>query len=58
MWLKRALAKWPNAVWINPVPQQHWGYTHSIGMINEIMGGRMFPMTLAGLDAVTRELSR
>ena len=58
VWLKRALAKWPNAVWINPVPQQHWGYTHSIGMINEIMGGRMFPMTLAGLDAVTRELSR
>ncbi len=58
VWLKRALAKWPDAVWINPVPQQHWGYTHSIGMINEIMGGRMFPMTLAGLDAVTRELSR
>ena len=58
VWLKRALAKWPNAVWINPVPQQHWGYPHSIGMINEIMGGRMFPMTLAGLDAVTRELSR
>ncbi len=57
-WLKRALAKWPSAVWINPVPQQHWGYTHSIDMINEIMGGRMFPMTLAGLDAVTRELSR
>ncbi len=58
VWLKRALAKWPDAVWINPVPQQHWGYTHSIGMINEIMGGRMFPMTLAGLDAMTRELSR
>jgi len=57
-WLKRALAKWPSAVWINPVPQKHWGYTHSIGMINEIMGGRMFPMTLAGLDAVTKELSR
>ncbi len=58
VWLKRALAKWPSAVWINPVAQQHWGHTHSIGIINEIMGGRMFPMTLAGLDAVTRELSR
>jgi uncharacterized protein with von Willebrand factor type A (vWA) domain len=57
-WLKRALAKWPDAVWVNPVPQKHWGYTHSIGMINEIMGGRMFPMTLAGLDAATKELSR
>ena len=57
-WLKRALAQWPSAVWINPVPQKHWGYTRSIGMISEIMGGRMFPMTLAGLDAVTKELSR
>jgi uncharacterized protein with von Willebrand factor type A (vWA) domain len=57
-WLKRALAKWPDAVWINPVPQKHWGYTHSIGMINEIMGGRMFPMTLQGLEAATKELSR
>jgi len=58
VWLRRALAKWPNAAWINPVPQKHWGYTHSIGMINQIMGGRMFPMTLAGLDAATKELSR
>jgi uncharacterized protein with von Willebrand factor type A (vWA) domain len=58
VWLKRALAKWPSAVWINPVPQKHWGYTHSIGMINEIMGGRMFPMTLQGLEAATKELSR
>jgi uncharacterized protein with von Willebrand factor type A (vWA) domain len=58
VWLARALAQWPNAVWINPVPEQHWGYTHSIGLIREIMGGRMFPMTLAGLDAATKELSR
>jgi len=58
MWLKRALAKWPSAVWINPVAQKHWGYTHSIGMINQIMDGRMFPMTLAGLEAATKELSR
>jgi uncharacterized protein with von Willebrand factor type A (vWA) domain len=57
-WLKRALAKWPSAVWINPVPQKHWGYTHSIGMVHEIMGGRMFPMTLQGLEAATKELSR
>ena len=27
----RVLAQWPNAVWINPIEQRHWGYTHSIG---------------------------
>ena len=32
--------------------------THSIGMIDEIIGGRMLPMTRAGLGAATTELSR
>ncbi|MEM6620696.1 MAG: VWA domain-containing protein [Pseudomonadota bacterium] len=58
VWLRRALDKYPSAVWINPVPEKHWKYTQSIGMIDEIMSKRMFPMTLQGLDAATRELSR
>ncbi|MBY8976938.1 VWA domain-containing protein [Rhodobacteraceae bacterium NNCM2] len=58
VWLRRALDKFPSAAWINPVPQARWQYTHSVGMINQIMDGRMFPMTLTGLDAATRELSR
>ncbi|MEL6475744.1 MAG: VWA domain-containing protein [Pseudomonadota bacterium] len=57
-WLRRALDKYPSAAWINPVPEGHWQYTHSVGLINEIMENRMFPMTLAGLEEATRELSR
>ncbi|MEM8698451.1 MAG: VWA domain-containing protein [Pseudomonadota bacterium] len=57
-WLRRALEKYPSAAWINPVPQNHWQYTHSVGIVSEIMDGRMFPMTLAGLEQATRELSR
>ncbi|MEM7509072.1 MAG: VWA domain-containing protein [Pseudomonadota bacterium] len=58
VWLRRALEKYPNAAWINPVPQNHWQYTHSVGIISEIMENRMFPMTLSGIEAATRELSR
>ncbi|MEQ8295072.1 MAG: VWA domain-containing protein [Nitratireductor sp.] len=58
VWLQRVLAQWPNAVWINPVTPKHWGYTHSIQMIREIFSERMYPLTLAGLEAATRELSR
>lgn len=58
VWLQRVLAQWPNAVWINPVPEKHWGYTHSIQMIRDLFTDRMFPLTLAGLDGATRELSR
>jgi uncharacterized protein with von Willebrand factor type A (vWA) domain len=58
VWLARVLAQWPNAIWLNPVPHKHWGYTHSIGLIREAFSDRMYPLTLAGLEAATRELSR
>ncbi len=58
VWLTRALGQWPNAIWLNPTPEKHWAYTHSIGVIRDIFGGRMFALTLTGLEAATRELSR
>ena len=57
-WLRRAALQWPSHVWINPIAERHWGYTHSIRMIREIMGGRMVPMTLEGLTRGVRELGR
>ncbi|MEO0426022.1 MAG: VWA domain-containing protein [Pseudomonadota bacterium] len=58
VWLRRALDRFSSAAWINPVPQRLWGYTQSIGMIREIVEGRMYPLTLRGLDDMTRALSR
>jgi len=58
VWLERLLNVWTHAVWLNPVPQRHWPHTHSIEMIREIMDGRMFPLTLEGLDAAMQELNR
>ncbi len=58
VWLDRILATWPRAIWINPLPESAWGFTASVAMISAIFGGRMYPMTLAGLDAGIRELAR
>jgi uncharacterized protein with von Willebrand factor type A (vWA) domain len=58
VWLQRAIDKWPSMVWINPVNEKHWDYTHSIGMIRQIIGDRMVPLTLSGLERATRALSR
>ncbi|MEO0621346.1 MAG: VWA domain-containing protein [Pseudomonadota bacterium] len=58
VWLRRILAHFSSAIWINPAPEKHWQYTQSIGMIHQIMEGRMVPMTLAGLEAATKALSR
>jgi hypothetical protein len=58
IWLKRLLDHFPKAAWINPVPSDLWSYTHSTGMIERIMEGRMFPLTLAGLDGAIDVLRR
>jgi uncharacterized protein with von Willebrand factor type A (vWA) domain len=57
-WLQRVSAVYPHTVWLNPVPETHWDYTPSIGLVRRLMEGRMYPMTLAGLDAAIRELMR
>ncbi|WP_114951304.1 vWA domain-containing protein [Sphingosinicella terrae] len=58
VWLKRMADTYPSAVWLNPVPEQYWGYTGSIGIVRELMQDRMYPLTLAGLDEAMRTLTR
>jgi len=57
-WLKRMLAAYPRAVWLNPVRESHWPHSHSLRMVRELMGERMFPLTLDGLGRAIRALSR
>ena len=56
-WLSRARAHWPRSLWINPVPEEHWGHTQSTRMIREIFEDRMVPMSLDGLSRGMRLLS-
>ena len=58
VWMERVTRTYPHAVWLNPVPEKHWDYTHSIGMMKTIMANRMYPLTLEGLEAAMRELVR
>ncbi|MDA5556310.1 vWA domain-containing protein [Shimia sp. MMG029] len=58
VWLERARDQWRDNLWINPVPEAQWQYTHSISMIREIFEDRMVPMTLQGLERGMRELTR
>ncbi len=58
VWMERLLNAYPHAVWLNPVPDKWWGHTQSIEMMRQVMGNRMYPLTLAGLDEAMRELNR
>ncbi|HZE12070.1 MAG TPA: VWA domain-containing protein [Burkholderiales bacterium] len=56
VWLKRMLEVYPRAVWLNPEPEEIWPYRQSIGILREIMGGRMYPTTIQGLERAMRAL--
>ncbi|TMH71674.1 MAG: VWA domain-containing protein [Betaproteobacteria bacterium] len=56
VWLKRMLELYPRAVWLNPEPEEIWPYRQSIGILKEIMGGRMYPTTIQGLERAMRAL--
>ena len=50
VWIKRLLHTYPKAIWLNPEPEQRWEYTPSIKLTRELMGDRMYPLTISGLD--------
>jgi len=57
VWVERLLRAWPHAAWLNPVPEDQWGWTTSIQNIQRIMDGRMYPVTIAGLEQAMRKLA-
>jgi uncharacterized protein len=57
-WLQRLTNTYPGAVWLNPVDEQYWGYTHSTQIVRQLMRNRMYPLTLDGLEEAMRTLSR
>jgi len=57
VWLQRLIRHYPKYAWINPQPQSRWRHTSSIEMTREILEGRMYPLTLAGLDEAIDALS-
>ncbi len=50
VWIKRLLNTYPKAIWLNPEPKSRWAYTPSVKLVRDLMGDRMYPLTIAGLD--------
>ena len=57
-WINRVTRTYPSCVWLNPVAKHEWETTASIRLMRQLLGGRMYPLTLEGLDAAMRELGR
>ena len=58
LWMERVLSGYPRVAWLNPVEEKYWRGTPSIKLLSQLMGGRMYPLNLDGLDRAMRNLSR
>jgi uncharacterized protein len=57
VWLQRLMKQYPKFVWINPTRQSRWLQTASIETTQGLLEGRMYPLTLSGLDDAMSALS-
>jgi len=58
VWLRRLADQFPRFAWLNPEPERLWEYRQSVSIIRQILGGRMFGLTLGGLESAMRALSK
>ncbi|MFY0664630.1 MAG: VWA domain-containing protein [Natronospirillum sp.] len=56
VWFRRLSSHFKNLVWLNPVPEEHWPFTHSISMVQELVEDRMYPLTVDGLGRAIKSL--
>ncbi|WP_127347934.1 vWA domain-containing protein [Pseudidiomarina mangrovi] len=54
--MQRVLNHFSKSVWLNPQPFERWHWHHSIGLVQEIMGGRMYPLSIDGLNRAIRSM--
>ncbi|MDC0084045.1 VWA domain-containing protein [Oceanospirillaceae bacterium] len=58
VWMKRLTDHFDKVAWLNPVTQDHWQYTQSIGLTQELVHDKMYPMTLSGLGDAIKALTK
>ena len=58
VWVKRVTEVYQKCVWLNPEPEEIWGYRQSVQVMKEIMGGRMYPTTIGGLEKAMKVLAK
>lgn len=58
VWMQRLTEHYEHVAWINPVSKQHWDHGYSIAIVRELLGDRMFPMSVNGLEEAMSLLSK
>jgi uncharacterized protein with von Willebrand factor type A (vWA) domain len=57
VWMQRLTDIFEKVIWLNPVDPRYWNYTQSIGMVQQLVDDKMFPLSVNGLDQAIKALS-
>ncbi|HCY05006.1 MAG TPA: hypothetical protein DHU16_06090 [Gammaproteobacteria bacterium] len=57
-WMGRFGEIYDKVIWLNPTPQETWEYSSSVMMTQELVGGKMYPLTIKGLEEGMSQLSK
>lgn len=55
VWMRRLKEVYEKVIWVNPLPQDEWGYTHSIDLTNQLVEEHMYPLSVKGLEEGDRK---
>ncbi|MBK6758185.1 MAG: VWA domain-containing protein [Moraxellaceae bacterium] len=58
VWMQRLTQHFQKVVWLNPEPERAWQHTQSIVHVRKLLEEHMYPLTLNGLEAATKYLSK
>ena len=57
-WMERFDEIYDKVIWLNPTPQETWEYSSSVMMTQDLVGGKMYPLPIKGLEEGMSELSK
>ncbi|NVK23642.1 MAG: VWA domain-containing protein [Gammaproteobacteria bacterium] len=55
-YMNRVIQHFDKVAWLNPQPEPHWMYHHSIEIMKNIVGDRMYPLTVDGIGKAIKDL--
>lgn len=58
VWMRRLKDVYEKVIWINPLPEEEWDYTHSIKLTQQLVEDKMYPLTVQGLEQGMAYLSK
>jgi len=57
-WFRRVKETFNKVIWLNPTPEKGWDYTTSTSIARELTEFNMYPLTLKGMEAGMKYLSK